>query len=181
LSRVSSRHKGFFSQRIRSTTWSGDQEVFPKQGTFVYPYFSAMRLVFGPPKIFLRASRDIFAWQLATCFGPPKVFELTKTSSQGDLRPVLARPRTPFGLPKTSLLNAYFCTTQVQDWVVPFFGPTETCLGLPKELIASRERSRYQSLWSNRDIFISPHVHSHGSPKDVTEATSMIYFSLVDF
>jgi hypothetical protein len=79
------------------------------------------------------------------------------------------------------LLNAYFCTTQVQDWVVPFFGPTETCLGLPKELIASRERSRYQSLWSNRDIFISPHVHSHGSPKDVTEATSMIYFSLVDF
>jgi hypothetical protein len=74
-----------------------------------------------------------------------------------------------------------FVPMQVQDCVVPSFGPTKTCLGLPKELIASRERSRHQSLRANRDVLTSQHVHSHGPPKDMTEVTSKIYFSLIDF
>jgi hypothetical protein len=53
-----------------------------------------------------------------------------------------------------------------------------TCLGPPKELINPSEGSRHQSLRANRDVFESQHVNSHGPPKESTETTNNIYFSL---
>jgi hypothetical protein len=55
-----------------------------------------------------------------------------------------------------------------------------TYLGSPKELITPREGSRHQSLRANRDVFVSQHVNSHGSPKELTESTGNIYFSLAN-
>jgi hypothetical protein len=55
------------------------------------------------------------------------------------------------------------------------------CLGLLKKFITPREGSRHQSLRANRDVFTSQHVNSYGPPKDTTEATSKIYFSLIGF
>jgi hypothetical protein len=42
--------RGFFSQRIHSTTQLGDQGVYPKQGMFFHPYFSAVRPVLARPR-----------------------------------------------------------------------------------------------------------------------------------
>jgi hypothetical protein len=43
-----------------------------------------------------------------------------------------------------------------------------------------REAHRHQFLWANRDVFARQHVNSHGPPKESTEATSKIYFSLAN-
>jgi hypothetical protein len=56
----------------------------------------------------------------------------------------------------------------------------KTCLGLPKELITPYEGPFHQPLWANRDVFTSLHVNSHGPSKDMTKATSKIYFSLAN-
>jgi hypothetical protein len=56
----------------------------------------------------------------------------------------------------------------------------KTCLGPPKELIASHEGSRHLSLRANRDVFIGQHMNSHGPLKDMTEATSKIHLSLAN-
>jgi hypothetical protein len=53
-------------------------------------------------------------------------------------------------------------------------------LYLPKELITPREGPRRRFIRANRDVFAWQHVNSHGPPKDSTEATSKIYFSLIN-
>jgi hypothetical protein len=106
-------------------------------------------------------------------------FGLAETSLHGNLRLVLARPRSSFGLAESSLFNDYFCTNASTRLCCPF-GPTETCLGPLKELIASRERPCNQPLRANRDVFASQHMNSQDSPKDMIEATSKIHLSLAN-
>jgi hypothetical protein len=77
---------------------------------------------------------------------------------------------------------------QVQDLIISSLGPTETSLHGTIQLVLARPRNqsppregpRQQFLRANRDIFASQHVNSHGPPKESTEATSKIYFSLAN-
>jgi hypothetical protein len=77
-----------------------------------------------------------------------------------------------------------FVTTQVKDCIVTFFGPTETLLhgniqivlAVSKELISPREGPHHQFFRANR----GQHVNSRGPPKESTNATSKIYFSLTN-
>jgi hypothetical protein len=103
---------------------------------------------------FLWANRDIFAWQHMACLGLPK--ELIKIKCRTLSSPPLGQPR-------------HLCMA------------LNTCLSRSKELITPHEGPHPQPLWANRDVFASQHVNSHGLPKDMTEATSKIYFSLIDF
>jgi hypothetical protein len=74
----------------------------------------------GPPKEFLRVNRDIFT---------------------GNIRLVLALPRSSFGLAESSLHNDYFCNN--------------ACAGLCCHF-----------LWANQDIFAWHHMACLGPPKE---------------
>jgi hypothetical protein len=158
--------RGLFPKSSFNTR-SGDQGVQPKQGLFIHPYFSTIRTVLAYPR---------------------SSFELTETSSHGNIRLVLVRTRSSFGLAESSLHNKYFYNNACIGlrchflWVNRdiFAWHHKTCLGPSKELITPHERPRHQSLRANCDVFASQHVNSHGLPKNTIEATSKIYFSLAN-
>jgi hypothetical protein len=87
LSQVLSRHKGFFPKNSFNHSVRGSRSL----------------LKIGHVHSSLLHRRT-------NCLGPPKVllFGLTETSSHGNLRLVLAHPRSSFGLAESSLLNDYF-------------------------------------------------------------------------
>jgi hypothetical protein len=106
---------------------------------------------------------------VVTSFGP------TETSSHGNIRLVLARPRNwsrSSAGPRRHLLQA---NRDIVAW------HHTTCLGPPKDLITPRKGPHHQSLWANRDVLVSQHVNSSGSPKEPTETTCKIYFSFANW
>jgi hypothetical protein len=63
----------------------------PKNGFVRSSIFQSRTNYLGPPKDFLRATRDIFAWQYTTCLGLPK--ELIKIKCRTSSSPPLGQPR----------------------------------------------------------------------------------------
>jgi hypothetical protein len=95
----------------------------------------------------------MYRQQHTACLGPSK--ELIKIKCRTPSSPPLGQPR-------------HLCMA------------LKTCLGPPKEIIASCEVSRFQSLRANRDVITSQHVNFHGPPKDTTKATKKIHLSLAN-
>jgi hypothetical protein len=142
--------RGFFPKNPFYHSIRGSRSL-PKIGNVCSSLLQRSMTCFGPPKEFLRANRDICAWQHTACLGPPK--ELIRIKC-----------RTPSSSPLGQLRHLRMAL--------------RTCPGPPKEFIAPREGSHHQSLRANHKVFTSQHVNSYGPPKDTTEATSKIHLSL---
>jgi hypothetical protein len=149
-----------FSQRIHSTTRSGDQGVYPKQGMFVHPYFSAVRTVLARPRYSFKLTETSSHGNLRLILARPRSsFGLTETSAHSNIRLVLACPRSSLGLAEPSLLNDYFCNNAHTGLHCHFLWVNRdiyalqhtACLGPLKELIKIKPRRHL--LWANRDIF----------------------------
>jgi hypothetical protein len=65
--------RGFFPKNLFNHSVRGSRSL-PKIGLFHSSLLQRRMNFLGPPKKFLWANRDIFAWQHATCFGPLKEF-----------------------------------------------------------------------------------------------------------
>jgi hypothetical protein len=78
---------------------------------------------------------------------------------------------------------------QVKDLVVTSFGPTMTSshgniwlvLARPRNWSRSSEGPCHLFLRANHHVFAWQRVNSHGQPKESTEATSKIYFSVASW
>jgi hypothetical protein len=143
-----------FSQRIRSTTRSENQGIYPKQGLFIHPYFSTIRTVLARPR---------------------NSFGLTEKSSHGNIRLVLARPRNSFGLAESSSHNDHFRNNASEGLRDHFLWANRdiiawqhsTCLGPPKELITPHEGPHHQFLRANCDVSARQHVNSSWSTQGI--------------
>jgi hypothetical protein len=138
--------RGFFLKNSFNHSIRGSRSL-PKIGHARLSLFQHRTNCLGPPKVPLRANRDIFAWQHATCFGLPKV--LLRAN-----REIFAwQLATCFGLPKEFLrANRDICSRQLA-----------TCFGPCKEFLRA-----------NRDMCARQHMTCLGPLKEFLWASRVI-------